>query len=66
MTPHSPPQLVHGPNPGNPIFGAKRFYSAPEPGGVMKAHSAYWDDDKPSRDSMIQIINGQGNQVNLL
>jgi len=32
----------------------------------MKAHSAYWDDDKPSRDSMIQIINGQGNQVNLL
>jgi pimeloyl-ACP methyl ester carboxylesterase len=61
-----PPQLVHGPNPAHPSFGAKLFYSEPEAGGIMKAHSAYWDDGKPSLRSMSLIISGRGVEVNLL
>jgi hypothetical protein len=49
------PEIARINDPSSSDFGARRFDSAP---GLDNAHSAYWNDENPVRESMGMIMIG--------
>ncbi|WP_025273257.1 alpha/beta hydrolase [Haloglycomyces albus] len=50
--------VAHGPDPTNDDFGGNVFESDAGDKGKIATHSAYWDSNNPSRESMADIITG--------
>ncbi|HIW63653.1 MAG TPA: alpha/beta hydrolase family protein [Candidatus Stackebrandtia excrementipullorum] len=54
---------AHGTAPIMESFGAEVFETPRHDGSRSEAHSAYWDEGNPARDSMALIITGDGDEV---
>lgn len=54
---------AHGTAPVMESFGAEVFETPRHDGSRAEAHSAYWDDGNPARESFSMIVTGDGDEV---